>query len=77
MNTNPLLTRAQRLLQIHHGACFIPANHELTATFLDLERDGLVKCVMLFAGAIKGMNVRRKGFRTKQLEPELQETPAH
>lgn len=74
---NELLTRAQSLLKIHKGACFIPANHELTQTFLEMERDGLVTCKVNFTGVIKGMNVRKKGFRTKQLEPEFKETPVH
>lgn len=77
MNTEPTpRQRAEALLRIHGGACFVPAGNELVGPFCDMETEGLVK-VSYGMGAISGITVRRKGFRVKPLEAALVEIPAH
>ncbi len=70
--------RAEALLKIHKGACFVPSSNDLVAPFCEMEREGLVTVKYSSIGsAISGITVRRKGYRVKPLETDYIEQPVH
>lgn len=72
---NQLRLRAEQLLLLHEGHCFVVAGNELTQSFQDMEREGFVTITP--CGHIAGIDVKAIDYQPHpviDLEPE---TPAH
>lgn len=68
--------RAEKLLKLHGGHCFVMEGNELVEPFREMESEGLVT-VAAGVGEIKGIDVKRKGYRPKRASRDEIEQPAH
>ncbi len=65
--------RAEALLKIHGGSCFVIKGNDLITPFLHMARDGLVTVSV----ASDGITIQRKDFTPTIAPHEEDEPPAH